>query len=459
MILARLLMPDDFGLVALATAIVAGIELLTAFNFDVVLISEPKIDDELLHSTFSLSLILSFGLAMALCLFAVPVANFMKEPRLAILLPIFGLNAFLQGGYSVGLLLLRKNFQFRREFIFLLTKRVIGFCATVGMAFWFRDYRALIVGVLTASVCGLILSYVVHPYRPRFQLTRAKWLFGKARSLLLTNVIVFAHSRLNDLLVGRLAGNRALGIFSLANDLATLFSTQLTMVINRVSLTGFSEIKGDPKRTSAAYVEIRSLALLILLPAATGMALVADLAVAVLLGEKWLEVVAPLRWLAFASMFTGLMSLSTALNNATGDFSIVTRQYALLCVLTPLAVACGITLGNLPGAAMGLLLVTGTMFSLDVWLLKRLRGIRISEFWGSIWRPALGCLVMWLIVVLVKLTLPPMTEIFKLVILILVGGTTYVATVGLLWLLSKTPNGAEERVLSITLGRIRRKMG
>ena len=110
-------------------------------------------------------------------------------------------------------------------------------------------------------------------------------------------------------------------------------------------------------------------------------------------------------------MFTGLMSLSTALNNATGDFSIVTRQYALLCVLTPLAVACGITLGNLPGAAMGLLLVTGTMFSLDVWLLKRLRGIRISEFWGSIWRPALGCLVMWLIVVLVKLTLPPMTEI------------------------------------------------
>src|SRR6185312_3648405 len=105
---------------------------------------------------------------------------------------------------------------FRKDFAFLFGKRLIAFAVTVPLAILFRNYWALVIGILAGRASATVLSYVVQSYRPRFSMAAARDLFGFSRWLLLNNVIWALRFRSTDFVIGRLAGPQALGLYSAA---------------------------------------------------------------------------------------------------------------------------------------------------------------------------------------------------------------------------------------------------
>jgi lipopolysaccharide exporter len=144
--------------------------------------------------------------------------------------------------------------------------------------------------MLASKLVGVIASYLMHPFRPRFTLTMFGELMGFSRWMLLNNVASFFRERVADFLVGRWYGSAFLGIYSVGYELATLPVTELSAPINRALLPGFAKMQSAGE-VNSAYENALGILALVSLPAAAGMFAVAPYLVHTMLGVKWLEAI------------------------------------------------------------------------------------------------------------------------------------------------------------------------
>ncbi len=159
LILVRLLDPADFGIVAMAMVVVAGIELFAAFGFDVTLIHKQDAGRAEYDTAWTISAILGFASAAAIALLAYPAAQLYDEPRLVPVFQVIAVASILEGLKNIGLVEFRKQLQLEKEFAFQVAVKLIGFVFTVSAAFWFRSYWALVLGILVTRLASLVLSY------------------------------------------------------------------------------------------------------------------------------------------------------------------------------------------------------------------------------------------------------------------------------------------------------------
>jgi O-antigen/teichoic acid export membrane protein len=190
-ILVRLLLPADFGLVAMATSIIAVLELLGALNFDAALIQNPNAERRHYDTAFTFNVLFGSVCALLLLLLAWPAAGFYNEPRLTPVIAWLALSTWIGGFENIGVVAFRKNMRFDQEFKFLLAKKLIAFAVTVSLAFALRSYWALVVGMVTSRACGVVISYFSQAYRPRLTLSARHELLHFSRWLLLNNILFF----------------------------------------------------------------------------------------------------------------------------------------------------------------------------------------------------------------------------------------------------------------------------
>ena len=143
LVLARLLTPADFGLVALATAVLGVLELLRLFGFDSALIQNRAATHEHYNTAWTFNILLGGLVAAALVIVAPAAAAFYAEPRLFGVLLCLALATFVQGFENVGVIAFRRDLELHREFNLLLLKRVVVFAVTIPLAFALRNYWAL----------------------------------------------------------------------------------------------------------------------------------------------------------------------------------------------------------------------------------------------------------------------------------------------------------------------------
>lgn len=181
-ILARLLLPEDFGLVAMATSVIALLEVLGTFSFDLAIIQRKEPTREHYDTAWTMNVLAATGGAVATALVAWPAAQFYSEPRLVGVMHVLALCWALQGLENIGTVNFRREMNFSREFHFLFAKKLWSFVVTVVLAWAFRNYWALLIGTLSSRVFGVALSYFMHPYRPRPSLARRRELPRRQRS-------------------------------------------------------------------------------------------------------------------------------------------------------------------------------------------------------------------------------------------------------------------------------------
>ena len=457
-LLARLLAPSDFGLVAIATAVIAGTELFRAFSFEVALIQNQEAARAEYDTTWTLNAILGCGIALVVALLAYPSAEFYGDPRLLWVLAALAVRPALTGARNVGVVDFRKYYRFERELYLNLSTKVVGLLTTLPLAFYLRSYWALVCGMLASALADLLLSYGMHPYRPRFSLKARGDLMHFSKWLFVNNLGFFLGQRGPEVLVGKLAGTRALGIFSLAYELANLPTTELTATINAATFPGYARHGRDVSALRAEFLQVMGFVFLLLLPAGVGMVLIADLAVRTLLGEQWMDAVPVVQILACAGMLSAVSSNSGYIYMAVGKPRFITLLTAVqLTLLLP-----GVVLGSLHGGALGAgwayfaaMFVATT--PLNYVIISRELRLRFSDVFQRLWRPVLGTAGMVACVEGIRGYLPARGfggDVLALLVLSAAGAAVYAAVVMVLWAFADRPPGAESSSLELLRTRL-----
>lgn len=260
-VMARLLAPDDFGLFGMALTVVAGLNALTTIGLDISVIKTKfKSDEELathLDTIWTVDLIRRLILAVMLALVAYPAARFYREERLYQILLLFSLLPFIQGFQNIGLLIYRKQIDFRRIVWLELATNFFTAAATIVLVVWTRNVWALVLSQLVAAVIGVVLSYLFHPYRPRPALDKDAFslalTFGKFAVLI--GVLGYVMQMADNILLGRLYNAAVLGTYVIAYNLATLPIHAITNVIVSVTFPAYAEIAGGSPTIREGPVE------------------------------------------------------------------------------------------------------------------------------------------------------------------------------------------------------------
>lgn len=458
--LARLLMPEDFGLVALAMAIIAVLELLGAFSFDVVLIQKQHADRSYYDTAWTFNVIVGALSATVLVLIAKPVALFYGDARLEFIVYMLALVPLINGLQNIGVVEFRKKMQFHKEFKFLLTKKLISFTVTLTLALLLRNYWALIFGVITGNLAGTLLSYRLHVFRPHIALSKRAELFNFSFWMFMTNIVNFVTNRLPDFVVGKIAGVHALGLFSISYEVSNMPTTELVAPINRAVFPGYAMMSNNVAVLREGYLNVTSLIAIFSIPAAFGIAGCASIFVPLVLGDQWLDAVALIEVLAFYGLLNAVDGNTGSVHLAQGRPKINTFvALALNSVRIPALIYGTMTAGIL-GAAYGILIAGAVMLPINLVIVFRRLEMRTREFLRVFWRPVIAGTLMFFTLMLMKVWLGATTGtanlFLHLMALIVAGAVTYTVVVVILWNLVSRPNGAESAVLNQLLNRIAR---
>ncbi|MCS6945890.1 MAG: lipopolysaccharide biosynthesis protein [Sutterellaceae bacterium] len=455
LVLARLLLPADFGLVAMAMSVIAIADLLTSFSFDVALIQKREPTRAHYDTAWTLHLFLSCSCALLVVALAYPSAVFFHEPRLLEVMLVLALAWFIAGFENVGIVDFRRQLNFRREFYFLALRRILSFLITVTLTFAIRSYWALVIGTVAHRLIGVVLSYAMHPFRPRFSIATARELFGFSSWLLLNNVLAIVQDKVSHFVLGKMLGPEPLGLYTVGSDVARLPSTDLLAPINRVAFPGLSRHNNDIDKLRGAFLDMTAATAIVAVPAAAGLVAVADLLVLVLMGEKWLQAVPVMQVLAFVSVVYGFTSITGPTYLALGEPRIITALAVLRLLVLATLVSWFVEREGLLGAAyaeLAAMLMSGVASLLLVhWRLQ----IAAREFVSRVWRTLLASGAMAAAVWSFQQQLPSPTSSLSalplLIAAVMLGVATYLAMLGLLWYFSGRPLGGERLLLDQAL--------
>jgi O-antigen/teichoic acid export membrane protein len=450
LILVRLLSPADFGVVGMALSFVFIAELLTAFGFDVALIQRRDLTDEHYHTAWTCNVLVGVVIGALMVVSAGAIASFYKQPQLFWVVCALALGPVISGCENIGVIAFRKDMQFRREFTFQLSRKILGVLVVVPLAYFLRNYWALVAGILTAKLTGTVISYRMHPFRPRFSLTKVRGLLGFSKWLLFGNIVGTLKERSSDFFIGRMLGAPSLGVYNVSSEIAAMPTTELSAPINRALLPGFSRIAHDPVAMRAAYGNAIAMLTFIAVPAAAGIASLAPFIVPTLLGTKWLAGVPLMQILALNGSLMFIHSSICAMLIANGHPDRVTKTNGLYLVMLLALFGVLIPAYGLPGAAFAVLAASILTTPVFLFQARRSIGVPASLFLGVMVRPLTAALVM---AGAVRWLLPDWSPALHLVASVawMIGGialgvTAYTIVILALWFAAGRPGGAE-RVL------------
>lgn len=459
LVLARLLVPADFGIVAMAMSVIAFVELAGAFSFEIALIQRERPTRAHYDTTWTLQILFGSGCAAAIAALAYPTALFYGDPRLQLTMLALAAGTLIQSVENVGVVDFRRAMDFSREFAFLASKKVAGFLVTISLAVFLQSYWALIAGTLAVRLTGVVLSYGMQPYRPRFSLAARAELFSFSNWLFVHSLLVFGATRLAHFVVGRLHGPAALGLYTVGSEIAFLPTTELIAPINRATFPGYARMASNLAALRQSYLEVIAMINAVALPSSLGVAVIAEPLVRTLLGERWAEAATFVQVLAFTGAIHALTSNNHAVWLALGDTRtpvLVVAPYflaliSLIATFSRWFGVVGIAYAELSASVLGLIVSYVMVF--------RALQLSIAAWLAQLWRPLVAATAMAVAVMALLPELPgggPSGAAWGLQLLVAVpaGAVIYTLVLALLWLLAGMPRGVESSILRHSAGLI-----
>lgn len=450
-ILARLLAPDAFGLVAMAHVLITMFQVLTEFGFDIALIQKRDVTDEHYNTAWTFNVIFGLASSLLLVVLAVPAADFYGEPAITPITAALALGMAIRGFENIGIVNFRKHLDFHKEFKFYAIGKISAFIVTITVAVITRSYWALVVGTLTNRCATLGASYYLHDFRPRFSIARRRELFSFSIWMFLNNTLRFFRIRGADFIVGRMLGPFSLGLFTVSQEISNLPPEQVIAPINRAIFSGYAKLSHDRNRLAAAYINVIGVIALIAFPMTIGIAAVSKLAVPVLLGVQWLDAIPLVQLLAVVGLINSLNSNAGSTFIALGRPHIeVTLQAVSVAVLVPTAIFLVTRVGIL-GIVYSYLIASGLLLCLGWLVAMRILRFNPVRLLGVLVRPMISTVVMYLSVIAIQNTLPedfPM--ILALAISVMTGAIVFTVMLMALWFMAGRPSSAETFILERT---------
>lgn len=430
LVVVRLLSPADFGVVGMAVVLFGYLKFLGGFGIQATVLRHRDLSEETLAQLNTMGLVFGIGSFLLACLLAWPASRFFRAPRMAPVAIVTCIALIPVGVRSVPEGLMNKHMRLKSLSFFDALRDIMSAIVTVLLAWLGFHYWALVLGNLLSEIarCVVILSVQRHRYAwPRLSTLGEPLRFGWR--VLVWTFAWSTYNTLDNVTVGHSLGQASLGLYGMAWNLA---NTPLEKVVSLVTTIIPAYLSRVQKDKAALRHYVRSISEVIALatfPATIGLALVARQAVPLVMGSRWIGMVAPLQVLGAYATFRALVALLPKVLTAIGEAKYVMRVELVGLFLMPIAFWIGSHWG-LRGVAFGWVFAYPFIAGAHYW--KTLKEIEMSvgDYLRSL-RPALdGSAAMILAVVVLQRTLP-LTHFRWLPLVVEIGGgaAAYVATV------------------------------
>lgn len=448
--LARLLLPADFGLVAMAMSIIAIIELASTFSFEMALIQKAEPSRAHYDTAWTLNLLTGCSGAIVIALATPAAVSFYGDSRLMPVMLVLAAIWCAASFENVGTVDFRREMNFSKEFKLMFIRRITAFAATMLAAFTLRSYWALIIGTVTARVMGLVLSYAMHAFRPRLALAHWRELFAFSGWLVLGNIAGVLIGKVPHFVVGRMFGAPSLGAYSVGSEIANLAYTELVAPINRAMFPGYSRLIDQPEAFRRICLDATTVILAVVFPVTVMVAVLAQPIVRVLLGAQWADAAPIIQFLAVSGAVSAVTSNNVAAYMALGRPRLMlvlvgTRLVVLLLGIVWLARPYGIA-----GVATADFLASAACLAVSVPLLFSTVRISSADYLRCTWRPLLASVAMGFASWFAVANLPAATSVVAALWAIAVGALiavlTYPLTYLALWRAAGKPQTIEVEI-------------
>jgi len=445
MILARLLTPEDFGLMALATSVYVMVELLRAFGFSTALIQKQNAERAHYDTAWTMQIIFSIFASTILFIVAGVAADFYGDIRLENILQVMALIILINGFKNIGIVQFKKKMTFNREFKYQILIKISSFCLTIPLAWYWQSYHALLAGMFFGNFTSFILSYVMQNYRPKLCLTEWRDLLGFSSWLLFNNILFFINNHSQNFILGKLSGASVLGLYSISNEVATMTTNEIVAPINAAAYPGYAKIAHDKEQLKQSYLKVLSSIIIIAVPSAIGIAAIAPVFVPVLLGDQWLEAIPVIQLIALGSIMTSINTNSGYVYLALAKQKITT---ILMCIRTviflPLLYYFSAKDGAV-GAALAMFITTCISFPISQFVLTKQIGLSWLNLLGILYRPLIAACIMGYAVQQYLLIFIPFEQLGVFILLggVFLGGSAFIVAIYIVWFFTGKKAGAE----------------
>lgn len=428
-ILARILVPADFGLVSLASVLAGYLGTIHTFGVGEAFIQSKFRSEESANATF----VLSFGSGILLFLISVIitplVAAFFREPRIQVIFPALAFVFVLTGLTTINDALLVKQLKFQQRllptFVQYISKGIISILlALMGFGAW-----AIVWGVIIGTAAKSATLLLVSPWKPTrvWNPRAAREIFGFGKYLVLLNILGALEDNIDYMIVGRRLGVSDLGLYTLGYRAPELAIISLPSVISNVAYPAYAKLQDRIVELRHGVYKTFQLVSWAAIPAGVGLSMLSSAFILTFYTDKWASTIPVMQLLSLYAMIYTLTYNFGDAYKAMGRPDILNKISISTIIFSILALWVGVRYG-IVGVAWAHLLRVVVLMIVNIIVVNRVLGVSSLSILQSLFRASLGAGIMALVMALIAWRLQGASTAMILVLQLLAGAATYIVS-------------------------------
>lgn len=341
-IVARILPPEDFGLLATATIFIGFAEIISAMGMGAAVVQRKNLDEATIRTANTLSVITGALLTLLMVLISEPIASFFGDERVGPVVRVLSISLFVATLSTVSRGLLMRRMDFRRLFFIDSFGHVIGYAGVViTMAILGFGVWSLVMGTIATTVLGSVLSFVYEPFRMTLRPKKddLKQLLSFGGGMSISGVVGYFARNVDYMVIGKFLDQMMLGLYSRAYHLVNLPLTKIAGTLTTVMFSSYSEVQDDIVRLRQVYFRVLSVTSLFAFPVFIGMLVSGEYIITGLYGDRWIDAVPAFQVLCLMGLIRLVLILTGPVVQATGHVhSEMRRQIVFFIILVAFAV-------------------------------------------------------------------------------------------------------------------------
>ena len=369
-VLARVLLPAQFGIYGIATLVLGLLEMMTETGINIFLIQEKKKIDEYVDSAWVVAIIRGILIGLIIFLSIPIVTRFFATPGAKSILILISFVPVIRGFINPACVKFQKNLQFNKQFSYDSVIFLIDTVVAVSLGILTKNENSIIWGMIVAGIFEVFLSFAIFSPKPKFRLMKEKVARVLERGKWITGAGIFNYlfQNLDDIFVGRILGTASLGIYQQAYRISTLPVSEVGEVFNKVTFPVFVSMEGENsgeagrKRLKKAFLRTLLIISLLVIPFGFAVFYFPYAIINLILGEKWLSAVPVLQILAIFGVVKAIFNSFFSLFLGIGKQEIVTFSTFVSTVVMAAAIYPFIQIFGILGAGFAAILATIVSF-------------------------------------------------------------------------------------------------
>jgi PST family polysaccharide transporter len=396
-VLARLLEPEAFGLIALAAVFLAFMEIFINQGFAEAIIQKKELEPGHLDTAFWISISISLRLTLLSIVFTDVATKGLNEPELKPIISWLSVNFLFSGLTSVQQAILSRELAFKSLALRNLVARLIGGTVGILMAIFGFGVWSIVWQKLSEGFAGVLLLWWISNWRPGFKVSfeHFKELFSFGINIVGFNILAFFNRHSDDLLIGYFLGPVALGYYSVAYRLLVLMTNLLTQTTSQVALPTFSKLQQEPEKMRNAFYTATQLTSMIAFPCFFGMAALAPELVPTVFGKQWEPSIPVMRILAFIGVLHSVSFFQSNVIVAMGKPSWRLGVNFLNAGLNVPAFVLAVLIWGKIEAVAAVYVIRGYLLSpIPLWMIHKLIKIKTKDYFQHLAGPLGASIIM-----------------------------------------------------------------